>query len=99
MNQGDVQPFQMTGRQQVVHRSLTGKSEPVALLYECALRVLADGSNPGRVLLAAHSIREMMGGLPKVLELPVLAEQGRLGDQMNTLEPIWNGAKKSKCHQ
>jgi hypothetical protein len=28
-------------------------------------------------MLAAHSIREMMGGLPKVLELPVLAEQGR----------------------
>lgn len=99
MNQGDVQPFQMTGRQQLVYRSLTDKSEPVALLYECSLRVLADGSNPGRVLLAAHSIREMMGGLPKVLELPVLADQGRLGDQMNALEPIWNGAKKSQCHQ
>jgi hypothetical protein len=41
----------------------------------------------------------MMGGLPKVLELPVLADQGRLGDQMNALEPIWNGAKKSTCHQ
>jgi hypothetical protein len=99
MNQGDAQPFQMTGRQQLVHRSLTDKSEPVALLYECGLRVLADGSNPGRVLLAAHAIREMMGGLPKVLELPVLAEQGRLGDQMNALEPIWHGAEKSKCHQ
>jgi len=99
MNQSDAQPFQMTGRQQLVYRSLTDKSELVALLYECSLRVLADGSNPGRVLLAAHSIREMMGGLPKVLELPVLADQGRLGDQMNALEPIWNGAKKSKSHQ
>ena len=99
MNQGDLQPFQMTGRQQLVHRSLTDKSEPVALLYECALRILADVSNPGRVLLSAHAIREMMGGLPKVLELPVLAKQGRLGDQMNALEPIWDGAKKSKCHQ
>ena len=99
MNQGDAQPFQMTGRQQLVYRSLTDKCEPVALLYECSLRVLADDSNPGRVLLAAHSIREMMGGLPKVLELPVLAGQGRLGDRMNALEPIWNGAKKSRCHQ
>jgi hypothetical protein len=99
MNQGDVQAFQMTGRQQLVHRSLTDKSEPVALLYECSLRVLADGSNPGRILHAAHSIREMMGGLPKVLELPVLADQGRLGDQMNALESVWSGAKKSRCHQ
>jgi hypothetical protein len=99
MNPGDAQPFQMTGRQQLVHRSLTDKSGTVALLYECSLRVLADGSNPGRILLAAHSIREMMGGLPKVLELPVLADQGRLGDQMNALESVWCGAKKSKCHQ
>ena len=99
MNQGDAQPFQMTGRQQLVYSSLTDKSEPVALLYESSLRVLADDSNPGRVLLAAHSIREMMGGLPKVLELPVLAAQGRLGDQMNALEPIWIGAKTSKCHK
>ena len=99
MNQGGAQPFQMTGRQQLVYRSLTDKSEPVALLYECSLRVLADDSNPGRTLLAAHSIREMMGALPKVLELPVLADHGRLGDQMNALEPIWNGAKKSQCHQ
>jgi hypothetical protein len=99
MIQGDTQPFQMTGRQQLVHRSLADKSEPMGVLYECSLRVFADDSNPGRVLLAAHSIREMMGGLPKVLELPVLADQGRLGDQMNALEPIWNGAKKSNCHQ
>ena len=75
MNQGNAQ-FQMTGCQQLVRRSLTDKSEPVALLYECALRVLGDESNAGRVMLAAHSVREMMNGLPKVLELPVLAEQG-----------------------
>jgi hypothetical protein len=99
MNQGNGEQFQMTGRQQLVHSSLTDKSEPVALLYECALRVLGDESNAGRVMLAAHSIREMMNGLPKVLELPVLAEQGRLGDQMSALETVWIGAKKSKCHQ
>ena len=56
MNQGNAQ-FQMTGRQQLVRRSLTDKSEPVALLYECALRVLGDESNAGRVMLAAHSVR------------------------------------------
>jgi len=94
-----TQSFQVTGRQQLVHRSLTDKSEPVATLYESALRVLDDESNAGRLMLASHGIREMMGGLPKVLELPVLAEQGRLGDQMNALEPIWNGAKNSACHK
>lgn len=42
MNQPDALSFQMTGRQQLVYRSLTDKSEPMALLYECSLRVLAD---------------------------------------------------------
>jgi hypothetical protein len=94
-----TQSFQMTGRQQLVHRSLTDKSQPVATLYESALRVLDDEANAGRLMLASHCIREMMGGLPKVLELPVLAEQGRLGDQMTALEPIWNGAKNGACHK
>ena len=99
MDRDDATAFQMTGRQQLVYRSLAEKSESLAALYECALRVMWDGSNPGRVLLAAHSIREMMGGLPSVLALPVLAEQGRLGDQVNALEPIWNGAANSRCHR
>lgn len=99
MNRGDVQPIQMTGRQQLVHRSLTERSESVAILYECALQVLGHASNPGRLFLAAHSIREMTNGLPKFLDLPVLAEQGRLGDQVNAIEPIWTGATKSHCHQ
>jgi len=99
MDQDDAPAFRIAGRQQLVHRSLAEKSEPLAALYECALRVMWDRSNPGRVLLAAHSIREMMGGLPSVLALPVLAEQGRLGDQINALEPIWNGAANSRCHR
>jgi hypothetical protein len=41
----------------------------------------------------------MTGSLPKVLDLPVLAAQGRLGDQVGALERIWNGAAKSGCYQ
>lgn len=95
----EAQTFQITGRQQLVHSSLAQKSQEMADLYESALRVYRDDGNPARLILAAHSIREMTGGLPKVLDLPVLAEQGRLVDQVNALEPIWNGAAKSKCHQ
>lgn len=95
----EAQTFQITGRQQLVHSSLAQKSQEMADLYESALRVYRDDGNPARLILAAHSIREMTGGLPKVLDLPVLAEQGRLVDQVNALEPIWNGAAKSNCHQ
>jgi len=71
----------------------------MADLYESAFRVYRDDGNPDRLALAAHSIREMIGSLPKLLDLPVLAEQGRLGDQVNALEPLWHGAVKSGCHQ
>lgn len=98
MTNEEMQPFLMTGRQQLVRSALSEKSESVAALYECALRVLSDGSNPGRLLLAAHAIREMTGGLPKFLDLPILAEQGRLGDQVSALEATWVKAAKSQCH-
>jgi hypothetical protein len=92
-------PFQFTGRQQLIHGSLVQKSQEMADLYESALRVCWDEGNPGRFVLAAHSIREMTGNLPKVLDLPVLGETGRLGDQVDTLERAWDGASKSGCHQ
>lgn len=95
----DPQAFQITGRRQLIHNSLAQKSQEMADLYESALRVYRDDSYSTRLISAAHLIREMTGGLPKVLDLPVLAEQGRLGDHVNALEQIWNGAAKSKCHQ
>ena len=94
----DQQRFQFTGRQQLVHQSLAAKSSEFAELYECALRSLADNANPGRVFLAAHSIREMTGGLPKILDLPVLADLGRLGDQVDALQTAWESALRSSCH-
>ncbi|MGC8761737.1 MAG: hypothetical protein ACP5VC_17405 [Bryobacteraceae bacterium] len=93
-----MQPFQMTGRQLRVRRALSEKSAAAAELYECALRVLSDGSNPGRLVLAAHAIREMTGGLPKSLDLPILADQGRLRDQVSALGAAWAKATRRKCH-
>jgi hypothetical protein len=94
----DQQGFQFTGRQQLVYQSLAAKSNEFAELYECALRSLSDNANPGRVFQAAHSIREMAGGLPKILDLPVLADLGRLGDQVNALQTAWESALQSSCH-
>jgi hypothetical protein len=89
--------FQFTGRQQLIHGSLAQKSDEIADLYESALRVRWDEGNCGRFLLAAHAIREMTNNLPKVLDLPV--ETGRLGDQVDALEKVWDRTTKSTCHQ
>jgi hypothetical protein len=89
--------FQFTGRQQLIHGSLAEKNQEMADLYESALRVCWDEGNRGRFFLAAHSVREMTNNLPKVLDLPV--ETGRLGDQVDVLESVWNQTTKSSCHQ
>jgi hypothetical protein len=94
-----VSPFQLSGRQQIVRTSLAGKSDGMAELYECALRTLQAAGNPGRLFLAAHCIREMTNSLPKVLDLPILADQGRMGDQVSALEPAWNRAVEGDCYK
>src|ERR1039458_4043222 len=90
-------PFQFTGRQQSVHIAIAGKSIALAELYESALRSLHDVGNPGRLFLAGHCIREMTNGLPKVLDVPILTSQARMGDQVNALEPVWDSALKGEC--
>jgi hypothetical protein len=95
----DGQPvFRPTGRQESVLASLAAKSEAMAALYENALRALHDESNTGRLFLAAHAIREMTGALPRVMDLPMLSEPGKLGDKVNALENAWNSALGSECH-
>jgi hypothetical protein len=95
----EARTFQMTGRQQRVRSSLAQKSPDIADLYESALRVYRDDGISTCLISAAHLIRLMTDGLPRVLDLPVLAEQGRLGDEVIALEPIWNGAAQSNCYR
>ncbi|MCL4486956.1 MAG: hypothetical protein M1570_02345 [Chloroflexi bacterium] len=95
----DARAFRLTDRQLLVHRSLKTVSTELSDLYEGALRILGDESNPQHHALGAHSLREMMGRLPKFLDLPILAAAGRLGDRVNALEPLWSATEQSNCRQ
>src|ERR1700678_2790865 len=98
MNPITLPSFQLTGRQQFLSQSLAQKSPPLGELYDCAVRAFQDTANPGRIFLAAHSIREMTRDLPKVLDVPVLTDHGRMRDRLDALEKSWNGALASDCH-
>ena len=89
----------MTGRQQLVFRSLEERSSEMAELYKCAMHIFQDAVNPCRLFLTTHAIREMIKGLPSVLDLPILAKQERLGDKVDALDPVWNRALRGSCHQ
>jgi hypothetical protein len=71
----------------------------MGVLYECALRTFQDNSNPERIFLAAHSIRELTKDLPKVLDVPVLTEHGRMRDKLDALEKAWAAALGSTCNR
>ena len=92
-------PFRFTGSQQLIYSSLLQKSRGLADLYEGALRVYWNERYPARLILAAHSLRELADGLPKALDLPIPVNPALITEQVNTLEPIWGNALQSGCHQ
>jgi hypothetical protein len=61
--------FRLIGPQQLIHSSLIQKGQGLADLYEAALRIYLDERLPARLILAAHSLRELADGLPKALDL------------------------------
>jgi hypothetical protein len=91
--------FQFTGSQQQLYTSLIQKGQGLADLYEGALRVYWEARYPARLILAAHSLRELVNGLPKAFDLPIPVDPAFITDQVNSLERRWNRAIQSTCHQ
>jgi hypothetical protein len=99
MTPSTLPSFQLSGRQEFLRESLTQKSPAMGELYDSAIRAFQDAASPGRIFLAAHSIREMTKDLPKVLDVPVLTDHGRMRDRLDALEKSWNGALASECNR
>src|ERR1700689_4419570 len=99
MTPSTLPSFQLSGRQQFLCQSLAQKSPAMGELYDSAIRAFQDIANPGRIFLAAHSIREMTKDLPKVLDVPVLTDHGRMRDRLDALEKTWTASLGSTCHQ
>lgn len=78
---------------------LVEKSQDLAALYIAALQVFSDKRIPARLKLAAHSMRELADGLPKTFDLPISVDPALITEQIDALEPIWNNALNSGCHQ
>jgi hypothetical protein len=91
--------LRLTASQQEIHGALVQKGQELADLYETALRVYRDGRLPARLVVAAHSLRQLADGLPKALELPIPVNPALITDQIGALEPIWGNALKSGCHK
>jgi hypothetical protein len=58
MSTGDGRPFELNPQQQRIFERLANIDTKLARMYEGGLRVLLDESNPERIALSAHSMRE-----------------------------------------
>lgn len=85
----DVGGFQLVRRQQTLVSVLDDRNPDATAIYVGALRVLADSSNPDRLALGAHAIRELMNLIPRYFELPIEEKDDSLGNKVHALSDAW----------
>ena len=96
-NRQDV-PFSLSGRQLELFNILTEKDEQLADMYKGAIVVLSQGSNPDRIALAAHDIRELLEKFPRLANVPMVAHKESLTPKVRELEDIWrNESSRTEC--
>lgn len=76
--------------QNQLYSALKAKSEVLARMYFSALQVFSQPENEDRIHLTAHAIREMIGKLPEVIDVPI--EEGArqsLGSFVSNVTEEW----------
>lgn len=76
-------------QQELLRRVLAERDVQAETIYVGALMVLNDGTNPDRLAMAAHGIRELIEKLPKYFNLP-MAERERMGDKIAPVRAAWS---------
>lgn len=91
--------LQISGQQQTLYQALIDQDPKLAAMYFGALSVLEQRSNPERLVLASHNLREMMEKLPKYFNLPVNANRLSLKEKVRELiRKSDKATQNSNCH-
>jgi hypothetical protein len=83
----------LSGRQRALFQALGKKDSQLASMYVGALFVLRNTSNQDRIAQAAHSLRELLEKLPRILDMPIQAKPPSMMDKIRPLEKTWSKAK------
>lgn len=86
-------PLELSGRSRELLDILVDFEGAAAVLYEGALRVVADGANPVRIRLAAHALRELMDDLER--EAGFTRKGPTLKERVRKLHEEWKVAEHS----
>mgnify|MGYP001558515587 CR=1 FL=1 len=86
----------LSGRQLALYTELAREDKRLADIYRGSIVVLGDETNPDRLALSAHGLRELMEKIARYRDVEVKSrEGGSLTDQANRLEDQWKGATNS----
>lgn len=83
----------LSGRQRALFQALGKKDQQLALMYLGSLSVLRNMLNTDRIAQAAHSLRELLEKLPRILDMPIQAKSPSMMDKIRPLEQVWSKAK------
>ncbi len=78
-------------RRVAIRQWLSEKSQPLAEMYEAAVRLLHDQSLPGRVVLISHAVRDIANRLPEAVS-GVKSERLDYVNKMDGLATAWRNA-------
>lgn len=84
----------LSGSENQLHRALSDKDPRIGKMYLGSLMALADESNPDRLPLAAHDLRELMEKMPEYMDVKISKPSLR-GD----LQPLSDEWKKIKAEK
>jgi hypothetical protein len=86
-------PLELSGRPREILDILVDLKGDAGVLYEGALRVVADGANPVRIRLAAYALRELMDDLAR--EAGFTRQGQGLKERVGELQKEWRVARRS----
>lgn len=82
-------PVALTGRQLALFNALSAKNARLGSMYLGALRVFADESNPDRLALAAHGLRELMEKMGPALGVSGAMRGVGMTQKVQALRKVW----------
>ena len=87
-----------SGRQRALFQALRKKDQQLALMYLGALSALKNILNPDRIAQAAHSLRELLEKLPRILDMPIQAKPPSMMDKIRPLQQMWGQTKTESSY-
>jgi hypothetical protein len=79
----------LSGRQMALYRALGKKDPQLGAMYLGAISVLKNVANADRFAQAAHSLRELLEKLPRILDMPIQAKSPGMMDKIRPIEKLW----------